>query len=537
MSKSTVRIDGSELKIGGGVASLRTVNDSSRWALASVKSIPRVHRWNAALLEPRGKLSSLNGVLEADGTDVLNAERYNKIWLSKKLLSLTFEDYSSFQAPGSVTINSVGMIISLNDDSDLVSISFGYDGLPPVAHKGAHITTSKILQAFSENVDSGIEMASQIAKIVPVIPQNALDSILRPLTVTMSYHDACKRVTQGITAWISTMIGVDLEFVSVDDLGVIARKIITCVPRIPISNIVSYCQYENFVDELISHPSPNNLGFRFHPKSKLLTRDDGLQSFVNQFAHDAVPRKLLMKRRIAMDLTAGITLSYNDFTLSEIDIIPTIDDELKSFTVEVVHAYTKLSSEVAPADLSFSYIREHPLSECILVYPDIVCEYDYDNGKIMKFTPLVHEFIRRAIRHIRLFIRAPRGVIPFDQVLPLDPIMIIGKSAMKLPSRERIFFNKFCILVICMYTNAKFPSEAIKLLESVKQDKDRFAVIVENIDNWITDYAATLEWGPKLLYSESALPPLSCARFGGCDSQLAIECKRNRKERKKIVSK
>jgi hypothetical protein len=163
------------------------------------------------------------------------------------------------------------------------------------------------------------------------------------------------------------------------------------------------------------------------------------------------------------------------------------------------------------------------MSDHIFAVPDEVRTY-VAPGLEVPLKPVVHEFIRRAIVHMRLFSKMKDGFrAPIDVPLNLAPIMVVGKALNSDAAFMYSKIQKIIVLIMSMYTNGVLPRDVVDIWKSNGRnlcDVDAFAYILENIDRWIIDDVVGKNWHPVLFYHSRMEPYYIGARLAGCSAEI-----------------
>jgi hypothetical protein len=174
---------------------------------------------------------------------------------------------------------------------------------------------------------------------------------------------------------------------------------------------------------------------------------------------------------------------------------------LRNLERDIFLTYSRRSGETseAPRFTFFSHNHSHRHSFMI---PDVLRTYTclgLEEPIILK--PVINEFIRRFIRHLRL---ASRGHV-VDTIWPLDPIMIVSRSVSGLDAATRLFVDQFLALAVMFYTSLRLPSSLSRELHlmATRQipngDEDRFRFIYINIKDWFTSSVSRMFY-PKCFF-------------------------------------
>jgi hypothetical protein len=177
---------------------------------------------------------------------------------------------------------------------------------------------------------------------------------------------------------------------------------------------------------------------------------------------------------------------------------------------------------------SFAYFKHRETSDHTFVLPEVPRQYaskGYGKNTPVTMTPIVHEFLRRCIVHLRNFCKMRDGVsAPIDVPCNLAPLLVVGKSLSSMDSACVPRLEKMIVLMMSMYTNGVIPSvirgiwmNGDKPVKNMN-DSEAFMTIYNMIDSVIIDDVCGKDWCSSLFYHSKMEKYYCGARLAGCES-------------------
>jgi hypothetical protein len=352
------------------------------------------------------------------------------------------------------------------------------------------------------------------------------------------------KVSTAIQAYLDALFDVDVTKLTLAELRTIARYLASTTTYLPLrdlgllaladdvsSAIAHYLQYGD-VPEYFDHYS--QIGeFEVDNRTIIATATSIRDIDVPSPFRSTNP--LLIKQ-------PSIVLSSSSVCVDDSDGVQ-ITRALRNASTSIIYEYMKKAKEgFTPTGLTF--FKHSALSDHVIALPEDVCEYVINNVTYT-MRPIVHEFFRRCMVHLRLFCRMKREVeapSPFDVVLPLDPAMVVGKSIVNDGTAFSRKAEKLVVLFMAMYTQGQIPKELFgwsadmslypELQDSkVSQlkgthffsDASLFESIVDSIDRWVDDSVIGKPWHKTIFYNSRMSMYLQHSRIGGGESKIVVD--------------
>jgi hypothetical protein len=371
--------------------------------------------------------------------------------------------------------------------------------------------------------------------VVTMVNNSSIDGTLRKLA-SVHKDDYMIRFCRAVQHYISTIVGKDLTCLNADEVIDVVASILDNIIDIPVSDLSMIAISDNFESTVEVYALGGCPGEYYDTTSHVMDIDDD----ISVYATDVVPNKNSKSGFAPAPLSQGVvSLCTKEPSLVVAWKDPNSKDDIQS--VMPVSKILPASREIYMSYMSKSGIDTHECSEMPLTFykhthlanhvialPNVVRDYSYNDREGLKqmitLTPIINEFIRKVVRHMRMLSKKDStGHAPFDVILPIDPIMTIGKSMRSLPIKTQKIVSKFCFMALCMYGNGELPLPLYKFLHDNQDgisDLVRISYIIYNINDWISESVCSTLWHPIFMISSHMKGLYVGSRFSGAETVM-----------------